>query len=176
MSSILEDSIKGFLPELNQEHRDRIRRHLGNGMEVQWLELLQSRNATQKAKKARGRMGPPTPNLSPSPWSMVTPPPKFFSPDHPSSATFKEPSPGGAMGPPPSPAPDSRTPAASITQYHFLFWLTQMAPKQAKQWHPLTLLGCKFQHLPSKLKRDPMIFKHTRLLQILNRRSIQVFF
>lgn len=82
-------------------------------MELQWLELLQDRNATQKARKTRM---PQTPNPPPSPLSMLTPAPrqpKFFPPDHPGSATFKPPSPGGMMGPPPTPSPDARTPSAS---------------------------------------------------------------
>ncbi|KAF8859026.1 hypothetical protein BDZ45DRAFT_371658 [Acephala macrosclerotiorum] len=109
MSNILQDSTKRLLPELNQEHLDRIRQHFRNGLEIQWLELLQDHSTTQKAKKSRGRIGSSTPNPSP-PWSMVSPGPKhpnFFPPDYPGSATFKQPSPGGVMGPPPSPAPDS---------------------------------------------------------------------
>lgn len=105
MTGIIEDSESGRLPVLNQEHLDRIRQHFRNAMGIQWLELFQGRNAIQKAKRVRGAS---------SPSFVVTPvpkKPKFFPLSHPSSATFKAPIPG-SMGPLPSPAQDSRTPAA----------------------------------------------------------------
>lgn len=119
MSSIVEDSTKGLLPELSPQHLDMIRRHFKNAMEIQCLELLQDRNAGQKAKISRRMMGSMMPNPSPSPLAMVTPAPKepkFFPRDHDCSATFKkqEPCPGGVMGPTPSSEPDRGTPAAQI--------------------------------------------------------------
>jgi hypothetical protein len=107
MSNILRDSQSGLLPSLSQEHLARIKQHFQNGIEIQCLELLQERNA--KAKRARGQRS------SRSPSSMATPAPKqpqfHFDHDHPGASTFKERSPGEAMGPPPSPAPDVPTPA-----------------------------------------------------------------
>ncbi|KAF4633796.1 hypothetical protein G7Y89_g4317 [Cudoniella acicularis] len=119
MSSIIDDSAKGLLPELSQEHLARIRRHFRNAMEIQCLELLQDRSASQKTKRSRRIMDSTTPNPSPSLSNMITSPPKkpkFIHRDHLSSATFKEqePNPREARGPAPSPAPDRGTSAAQL--------------------------------------------------------------